>query len=187
VGGLVSSAGASGRLLLIAAVVAAVIAAVYFACLRPPPNEVALQWLTRDCTVGERVRVEAELRRQGAPAERTLLQAFARGPSAELLDEVAAEAGNEYDEVAQALSAGLTYGLNGSQVDSIRAISREEHVRGTREDFDRNYRAAALTGLGVLALPRGLSLLQRLAADTRSPNRATARLALEAARRSGQP
>lgn len=186
VGRLVSGGGAWNRFVMIALAIAVVIAAVFFAGRRPP-NAVALRWLTRDCTVGDRPRVERELRHEGARAEGTLIRAFEQGPSGELLDEAAVEAGSEYDEMAQALSAGLTYGLSGTEIDSIRAISRVEHVQSAREQFDRNYRAAALAGLGVLALPRGMTLLQRVAADPRSPDQTIARLALQATRQAGQP
>jgi hypothetical protein len=154
--------------------------AVLVGC-QSPANRVALSWLAQDCTVDGQGRLDAELRQQGSSAEPTLIRAFERGPEPAILDEVAAEAGSRYDEVASALAAGQAYGLTADEVASIRGISRADHVRRARESFERSYRAAALTGLGVLSLARGLDLLRRVAADPQSPNRAIAELALRRA------
>jgi hypothetical protein len=190
VAGILSVGGASGRLALVAIVVAvAAAAAIAVGCSECPRpiNPVALRWLSRDCNVGERGRAEAELRLEGARAESTLIWAFQRGPSAELLDEVGAEATSEYDEVAEALNAGRSYGLSAAEITSIRSVTRAENVRSAREEFDRGYRAAALAGLGVLALPRGVALLRSLAADSNSADRMIAVRALQAASQPAQP
>lgn len=188
--GLVSG-GTPGRLALVAAVIVAIAAAAVIAvgcseCPRPL-DPAALRWLNRDCNVGERARAEAALRSAGERAESTLIWAFGHGPSAERLDEIAGAAGSEYDEVAEALNAGLTYGLSAAEIASIRAVTRAEYVRSARDEFDRGYRAAALAGLGVLALPRGLALLRSLSADPNSPDRVIAVRALHVASRPAQP
>lgn len=161
-------------------------AAIAISCAdRPGPlDPVALRWLGRDCSVGERGHVEAELRSAGEHAETTLLWAFRHGPPSERLDEIAVAAGNEYDEIAEALNAGLTYGLSAAEIASIRAVPRAGHVQDARDEFDRDYRAAALAGLGVLALPRGVALLRTVANDQNSRDSAIAILALKVA---GQP
>jgi hypothetical protein len=166
--------GVASRLVLVGA------AAAIVGC-HAQPNPVALRWLSQDCTVGERGRLETQLRHEGLPAESTLITAFERGPGTELLDEVAAEAGSEYDEIASALAAGRTYGLSGAELASIRASSREVEVRRAREEFERSYKASALSGLAVISLTRGKEVLRRVAADPNSPNRAIARVALQRA------
>lgn len=168
---------AAGRLVLVLAATAMPGAAA-------ASDPVALQWLDQDCSVGERGDLTTELQAGGRRTENALIDAFERGPTVEALDELAVEAGRQYDEVASALAAGRTYGLSDAEIASIRAISRQEHVRIVLGEFNRGYRAAALSGLGVLARRRGLRLLRRVAAEPNSPDRGAALVAL---RDAGQP
>jgi len=169
--------GTSVRLVVVAAVVA-------FVGCQAPPNPVALRWLEQDCTVGGRDRLDKELRQQGTNAEPTLIGAFERGPDDAVLDDVAREAGIQWDQVASALAAGRRYGLSTADAAELGTISRAAHVRRARDRFARDYRAAALSGLGVLSLPRGIGVLRRIAADTQSPDHAIAGAVL---RRVGLP
>jgi len=169
--------GATARLVVVGATAAIV------GC-HASADPIALRWLSQDCTAGERARLETELRNEGRPAESTLIVAFERGPSNSLLDEVAADAGSEYDEIESALAAGRTYGLSVAELAAIRAVSRDDHVLRAREEFTRSYKAAALSGLAVVARTRGNELLRRVAADPTSPDRAIARVSL---RRAGLP
>jgi hypothetical protein len=155
-----------------------VAATIAFVGCQHPPNQVALRWLDQDCDVGEEGRLDLELRQQGASAESTLIRAFEHGPDGAILDEVADEAGNQYDEVAAALAAGRTYGLSAAEIAEIGAISKAAHVQRERERFARQYRGAALSGLGVLALPRGIDILRSVAADQQSDERVIAGVAL---------
>ena len=141
---------------------------------------IAKRWLARSCTVGASASLEAELRAAGARAERDLLDAYSNG-SGSLADEVAAEAGREYEEVIAALDAGRSYGLSPAEVTLIRSESEQVHMREARNEFDRAYRRAALSGLGILARPEGIALLRRIATNPASVDRETAVAVLQRA------
>jgi hypothetical protein len=85
-----------------------------------------------------------------------------------LADEVANEAGREYDEVIDALDHNRTYGLTPSEIDAIRRETRPVHVRNAQDEFDDAYRRAALTGLAVIGRPQDVAFLRGIALDASS-------------------
>lgn len=137
-------------------------------------DPVAMRWLDQNCAAGEGDRAETELRSEGPRAEATLIWAYEHGPARDAIDDDATEAALRYGEIVAALGAGRFHGLSRAAVGSVRAISRPEYVRRARSIFERSYRADALSGLGVLGLPRGMELLRHIAADPRSPDHETA-------------
>lgn len=132
-------------------------------------DPVAVRWLVHDCTVGEPGKLASELRAAGERAERTLIEAFKKGPRESAIDEVAAEAGLQYDEIIEALDAGRTYGLDQQEVAAFRAISRDEFIRGEVEHFRISFKSVAASGLTVIALPAGLKLVRRAGHTDASP------------------
>jgi len=144
---------------------------------------IAQRWLERSCGVGEAHALDADLRAAGARAETDLIDAYLTGPG-RLGDEVADEAGRQYDEVIAALDAGRSYGLSADEIAAVRSESRQAHVRDARGEYERAYRRAALSGLAVVGRREGLALLRRVAADPSSSDRETAMMAL---RRAGPP
>jgi hypothetical protein len=138
---------------------------------------IAQRWLEKSCTKGATRSLEAELRAAGSHAERDLIAAYWHG-SGTLGDEAAAEAGIQYDEVIAALNAGSTYGLSASEIAAFRADSKPVHIRQARDEYDSAYRRAALSGLGLLALPDGIAVLRSVARDPFSVDRDAAKQVL---------
>jgi len=145
------------------------------------PNAVVTQWVLQNCRVGEQDTLETKLRTEGKAAERGLIRYYGDGPGSSTHAEIEAEAGRQFDEIIGALNAGRTYGLSGSEVDSIRADSRSEYIQAAVDDFDNGFRTATLKGLAVVGRPKGVKLLRRVATDPSSSDRQVAIAALAAA------
>ena len=141
------------------------------------PDRAVVEWLSRDCFLGESGGQAPFLRQGGWVVERALIDALENGPPQVRLDAVSAAAARRYDEVLGALRSGRSYGLTVTEINRIEATGRDTFARRARERFDEHYRSAAAAALVILARPRGLRRLKNAAADPRSP---LAELAAEA-------
>jgi len=156
-----------------------VILAAGIGCSRTT-DPAAARWLRQGCAMGEPRVPETDLRMGGDSAAGELLRAYHDGPG-RLADEIANEAGREYDEVIDALDHNRTYGLTASEIDAIRRETRAVHVRDARDDFEDAYRGAALAGLAVIGRPQDVALLRSIASTAGSADRDKAVSALRQA------
>jgi hypothetical protein len=129
----------------------------------------AVRWLAHDCTVGERGKLAAELRAAGEPAERTLIEAHKEGPPKAVIDELATEAGLQYDEVIEAFDAGRTYDLDQDEIAEFRAITRQEFIRDEVDAFKAAFKSLAISGLIVVSRQTGLDYVRRVGHTAASP------------------
>lgn len=150
----------------------------------PDMRPVVERWLLRNCVVGEKGIPEAELKQAGGRAEPWLIEAFHQGPDAEKLRLNREAATQRYERLQAFLQRDPDPGLDKDDAVRLQAVTREQYVRQAEDNFALAYKAAALTGLGVVGGEAGKRLLDSVAADPKSPLHATAQIAL--ARLSGK-
>ena len=93
-----------------------------------------------------------------------------QGPPNQKLDAVGAETLERWQRVQSlVITDSVKERLDHTQVEAILAIPAQNQVDQSRNNFTRSYRSAALTGLWVIGGRKGRQILQREAADPRSP------------------
>jgi len=135
------------------------------------------RWLNHSCSVGEGTGVEDALRGFGEELETPLIDLFEKGPAASEIAQVEAAARRQFERIRQVINSGTDTGLPADQAKALLQISLQEFSRRAREDYIDSRKEAALTGLALTGGSKGRRLLERIAADPKSPYRDIARLA----------
>lgn len=130
---------------------------------------VLTRWLAHDCTVGERGRLEADLRRFGLALEQPFIDAFQQDPPAAELKTALDAAGQEFDEAQNELRTNNAYVVAGVDAAGFESISKPDFFKRRQDEYVHDYHAAALGGLAVIGGAKGQALLSGLAADPASP------------------
>jgi hypothetical protein len=145
-----------------------------------PPEAFAAgeTWLRKDCAVREQDQITPILLRYKAQFEQFFLNALSSGPPHELIGHVEAAASRVFDLRQEILKTGKGLGLSTDNLQYVRNITREQYIAGERSSFISHYRYEAVTGLSIVAGPRGKAALGDLAADPRSPLQRVAQEAL---------
>jgi hypothetical protein len=168
--------------ILIALLAVAILAAVLFLVPKQPSPEALAaldNWMSTDCAVGGDQAQRMELRRYAAELESMLIQIAEQGPPASDVIRVENEARRQYSDIQTSVRSNHYTGLPNIHMQMVIMQKQEERVTTVRNDYIAGQRSAALTGLGVIGTRRGRRLLERIAADPKSPFRDLARLAGE--------
>lgn len=149
-----------------------------FAQLPPEARIAGETWLRKDCSSGETDQITPVLLRYKPEFEQFFLNALSSGPPPELIAQVEAAASRVFDLRQEVLKTGKGLGLSAANLQYMRSITRQQYVAGERSSFVSHYKFQAVSGLGIVAGPRGKAALGALAADPRSPLQSVAREAL---------
>jgi hypothetical protein len=169
------------RVAIVAAVLA-IIGAVAFWFFLPTPispeAQTALaEWMADDCQVGEAHHAEIALRQYSRALDAPLAEIAEKGPPAADLARVDGEARRRYEVIRTALRSGQRAGLTPLYSQALLAQTADAYATRAREDYEAGQISTALAGLGITGGRRGRRLLEKVAADPKSPFRDNARRA----------
>ena len=151
-------------------------------------DQVYADWMNRSCAVGERGKLEGELRRYGSRLEARLEEAFLRGPSEAQKTQWRQVAQREWQEMVAAIDAGKTHGLTRQEISRLQTARLEGFSKGALDDYTEGYRSAAIAGLGIIGTQRAGQFLLRIRDDPQHRDHSdAARLALERTQRAAPP
>jgi hypothetical protein len=123
------------------------------------PVTVFEKWFGTTCTTAQ----ADSLVGNDDPALVARLEAgFTEGPPPELAAKWDADARAELEVLRQALGSGKSYGLNPSELESVRRLEWESYYADEKRDWELGYRSAALAGLGKIGSDETRGVLQRL-------------------------
>ncbi len=142
----------------------------------PPTRQAVLEtWLTKSCGVGEKRDLEAAMRRFGDEVTPDFISAFENGPTPD--ERATVEA---YERAALVQMKGNLERLGLAERDKWMVRDRVEsvHVQEGVERYVRNYKAAALAGLGVIGTAKAWDYLEKVKATLGSTFQENARVIL---------
>jgi hypothetical protein len=139
---------------------------------------VAVQWLLSNCEVGEGNRLKFHLQEFRAELEPFFLQALHQGPDEKQLSDVRRASDAQYQQRQDVLKSGKLP-LKDEDRRAAHAVTRDQYVAQSKEDFVNRYKPQAVAGLGVVGGPKAKAELQLLSKDEKSPLRISALEALK--------
>lgn len=146
---------------------------------RPAPEVVLRVWLTKSCSVGERNDLEREMRRLGDRLTPALIAAFKGEPPQEEQDQLAR---SQRELLGRMKQEPDRTGLGRDQLWLLLDRTDDAHVDSALAHYIRNWRSAALAGLGVVGTVKARAYLEKESRDDLSSFQHSARLILSARR-----
>jgi hypothetical protein len=137
-------------------------------------TSIITRWLLTVDSVGEEGLLEGRLAALGINAEASLIDAARNGPDSAMVANFNTLAGNEFDFLSTADTSDMT----ADEIQALSGISRNQFVADETDKYVLKFRSRAVLGLGVVATPGALQVIQALAQDDSSPLQEFAKLAL---------
>jgi hypothetical protein len=149
-----------------------------FEKLSPEMRQIITDWLTHDCFVGV-FDLNIPLKYAGAELEPVLWESYVLGPMASDAQARRSVLKDQYGTYQRWVASEGREALGESLFKQLSAITQEEFVDREMVAYDRQYRDAALAGLGVVCSDACDPHLQSIADDDRNPGRFAAIAARE--------